>query len=230
MGTLTRFRDIMSANINALLDKAEDPEKMIDQCLRNLNSDLGKVKSETAAIMAEEQRAKRVLDECKEEIDEMQRFAVKALEAGNEADARKFLEKKASLASKQPGLTEAYDLAKTNASHMREMHDKLVADIGELESRKDMIKGKLAVAKTQERINKMGSSVASANNSISSFEKYEDMADKALDKANAMAELNRSSKDQSIEDLAKKYTTDISVDDELAALKASISSKQNSDS
>jgi phage shock protein A len=230
MGILTRFRDIMSANINALLDKAEDPEKMIDQCLRNLNSDLGKVKSETAAIMAEEQRAKRVLDECKEEIDEMQRFAVKALEAGNEADARKFLEKKASLASKQPGLTEAYDLAKTNASHMREMHDKLVADIGELESRKDMIKGKLAVAKTQERINKMGSSVASANNSISSFEKYEDMADKALDKANAMAELNRSSKDQSIEDLAKKYTTDISVDDELAALKASISSKQNSDS
>lgn len=229
MGILTRFRDIMSANINALLDKAEDPEKMIDQCLRNLNSDLGKVKSETAAIMAEEQRAKRVLDECNEEIDEMQKFAVKALEASNEADARKFLEKKASLASKQPGLAEAYDLAKANAAQMRQMHDKLVGDIGELESRKDMIKGKLAVAKTQERINKMGSSVASANNSISSFEKYEDMADKALDKANAMAELNRSSNDQSIEDLTKKYTTDISVDDELAALKASISSKQNPD-
>lgn len=227
MGILTRFRDIMSSNINALLDKAEDPEKMIDQCLRNLNSDLGKVKSETAAIMAEEQRAKRVLDECNEEIDEMQRFAVKALEANNEADARKFLERKASLTSKQPGLTEAHELARTNATHMREMHDKLVGDIGELESRKDMIKGKLAVAKTQERINKMGSTVAGANDSIASFEKYEDLADKALDKANAMAELNRSSKDQSIEDLTKKYTTDISVDDELAALKASLSSDKN---
>ena len=227
MGILTRFRDIMASNINALLDKAEDPEKMIDQCLRNLNSDLGKVKGETAAIMAEEQRAKRVLDECNEEIDEMQRFAIKALEANNEADARKFLEKKASLTSKQPGLTEAYELAKTNATHMREMHDKLVGDIGELESRKDMIKGKLAVAKTQERINKMGSTVAGANDSIASFEKYEDLADKALDKANAMAELNRSSKDQSIDDLTKKYTTDISVDDELAALKASMSSDKN---
>ena len=227
MGILTRFRDIMSSNINALLDKAEDPEKMIDQCLRNLNSDLGKVKSETAAIMAEEQRAKRVLDECNEEIDVMQRFAVKALEANNEADARKFLERKASLTSKQPGLTEAYELARTNATHMREMHDKLVGDIGELESRKDMIKGKLAVAKTQERINKMGSTVAGANDSIASFEKYEDLADRALDKANAMAELNRSSKDQSIEDLTKKYTTDISVDDELAALKASLSSDKN---
>jgi phage shock protein A len=222
MGILTRFRDIMSSNINALLDKAEDPEKMIDQCLRNLNSDLGKVKSETAAIMAEEQRAKRVLDDCNEEITKMQSYAVKALEAGNEADARKFLEQKASLTSKQPGLQEAYDLAHNNAAHMRQMHDKLVEDINELESRKDMIKGKLAVAKTQERINKMGSSVASANNSMASFEKYEEIANKALDKANAMAELNRSSSEQSIDDLAKKYDTNSSVDDELAALKASL--------
>mgnify|MGYP000565819254 FL=1 len=222
MGILTRFKDIMTSNINALLDKAEDPEKMIDQCLRNLNSDLGKVKSETAAIMAEEQRAKRALDECNEEIERMQKFAVKALEAGNEDDARKFLEHKASLAAKLPDLQEAYELARSNAEHMRQMHDKLVADIAELEARKDMIKGKLAVAKTQERINKMTSSVASANNSISSFEKYEEMANKALDKANAMAELNRSSKSQSIEDLTKKYTSDTSVDDELAALKASL--------
>lgn len=212
----------MSSNINAMLDKAEDPEKMIDQCLRNLNSDLGKVKSETAAIMAEEQRAKRVLDDCNDEITKMQAYAVKALEAGNENDARKFLEQKASLTSKQPGLQEAYDLAHSNATHMREMHDKLVADINELESRKDMIKGKLAVAKTQERINKMGSSVVSANNSMASFAKYEEMADKALDKANAMAELNRSSSDQSIEDLTKKYDVNTSVEDELAALKASL--------
>lgn len=222
MGILTRFKDIMSSNINALLDKAEDPEKMIDQCLRNLNSDLGKVKSETAAIMAEEQRAKRVLDDCNEDIAKMQAYAVKALEAGNENDARKFLEQKASLSSKQPGLQEAYELARSNATHMREMHDKLVDDINELESRKDMIKGKLAVAKTQERINKMGSSVVSANNSMASFAKYEEMADKALDKANAMAELNRSSSEQSLEDLTKKYDINSSVEDELAALKASL--------
>lgn len=222
MSILTRFKDIMSSNINALLDKAEDPEKMIDQCLRNLNSDLGKVKSETAAIMAEEQRAKRVLDECNEEIAKMQTYAMKAVEAGNDDDAKKFLAQKASLSSKQPGLQQAYDLAHANAAHMREMHDKLVNDINELEGRKDMIKGKLAVAKTQERINKMGSSVASANNSMASFKKYEDMADRALDKANAMAELNSSSADQSMEELEQKYTSNVDVDNELAALKASL--------
>ncbi|MGB8454323.1 MAG: PspA/IM30 family protein [Anaerocolumna sp.] len=222
MGILTRFKDIMSSNINALLDKAEDPEKMIDQCLRNLNTDLGKVKSETATVMAEEQRARRVLDDCNEEIAKMQTYAIKALEANNEEDAKKFLGQKATLTNKLNGLQEAYDLAHANALHMREMHDKLVGDINELESRKDMIKGKLSVAKAQERINKMTSSVANANDSMASFEKYEDMADKALDKANAMAELNQSTSENSIDDLTKKYSAGADVDEELAALKASL--------
>ena len=51
MGILQRFKDIMASNINALLDKAEDPEKMIDQTLRNLTKDLAEVKKETAAVM-----------------------------------------------------------------------------------------------------------------------------------------------------------------------------------
>lgn len=222
MGILTRFKDIMASNINALLDKAEDPEKMIDQCLRNLNSDLGKVKAETASIMAEEQRSKRELDECTSEINKMQNFAVKALEAGNEDDARKFLEKKSSLANKQAGLQESYNIASANATQMREMHDKLVNDINELESRKDMIKGKMAVAKTQDRINKIGSSVSSANDSISAFDRMEAKANKMLDSANAMAELNRGAKDD-IADLTSKYANSASeVDDELAALKASL--------
>lgn len=223
MGILTRFKDIMAANINALLDKAEDPEKMIDQCLRNLNDDLGKVKSETAAIMAEETRAKREVDECNSEIERMQAFAIKAVNAGNDGDAKKFLEQKALYTNKLSGLTETYNLAHTNATNMRAMHDKLVKDINELESRKDMIKGKLAVAKTQERINKMGSSVDSANNSMASFSKYEDMANKRLDQANAMAELNNSSPENQISDLADKYeTSSVEIDDELAALKASL--------
>lgn len=223
MGILTRFKDIMSSNINALLDKAEDPEKMIDQCLRNLNSDLGKVKSETATIMAEEQRAKRTLDECNEEITKMQNYAVKAIEAGNDDDAKKFLEKKASLTGKLADLQQSYDMAKTNATHMREMHDKLVKDIGELEARKDMIKGKIAVAKTQERINNIGSSINSANNSISAFDRMEEKAERMLDKANAMAELNTSSSND-IEDLTEKYSngSNADIDAELAALKANL--------
>jgi phage shock protein A len=224
MGILSRFKDIMSANINALLDKAEDPEKMIDQCLRNLNEDLGKVKSETAAVMAEESRSKRELDECDSEIKKYQDYAVKAVNAGNEDDAKKFLGEKQKFTSKRESIAKSYELAHTNATNMRAMHDKLVNDIGELESRKDMVKSKLAVAKTQEKINSMQSSVSSANNSIGAFDKYEKMADNALDKANAMAELNSSSEKENIADLESKYgsSSSASVDDELAALKASL--------
>lgn len=226
MGIISRFKDIMSANINALLDKCEDPEKMIDQYLRNLESDLGKVKAETAAIMAEETRAKRELDECNAEVTKYQNYAVKAVEAGNDEDARQFLVKKNQLVEKQTALQQAYDLASANATKMRQMHDKLVKDINELNSKKDAIKAKIAVAKTQEKINKIGSSVAGAENSMSAFARMEAKADKMLDQANAMAELNTSTENSSVENLAAKYestsTTSPVVDDELAALKASL--------
>ncbi|MDE6209207.1 MAG: PspA/IM30 family protein [Lachnospiraceae bacterium] len=226
MGIISRFKDIMSANINALLDKCEDPEKMIDQYLRNLESDLGKVKAETAAIMAEETRAKRELDECNAEVTKYQNYAVKAVEAGNDEDARQFIVKKNQLVEKQSALQQAYDLAAANANKMRQMHDKLVKDINELNAKKDAIKAKIAVAKTQEKINKIGSSVAGAENSMSAFARMEAKADKMLDQANAMAELNSSAENADVENLAAKYDSTSSsssaVDDELAALKASL--------
>ena len=220
-GIIKRFSDIMSANLNALLDKAEDPEKMIDQYLRNLESDLGKVKAETASVMAEETKCKRELDECNVDIEKMQRYAEKAIVAGNDNDARQFLEKKQQLVSKQTALQQAYDLAHGNAVKMKEMHDKLVSDMEELQSRRDAIRAKVAVAKTQERLNKVGSSVAGVSNNLSAFDRMEEKANRMLDEANAMSELNTTKDD--VADLAAKYDEDSSntgVDDELAALKA----------
>ncbi len=223
MGILTRFKDIMSSNINALLDKAEDPEKMIDQCLRNLNADLGKVKSETASVMAEEARAKRELNDCTEQIEEMQTYAVKAVQAGNDNDAKTFLERKAALTRKQADLQQAYDLAAANSAHMQEMHDKLTGDIQELEARRSAIKGKLAAAKAQEHINEMNSSIKSSNRSIDAFERMEAKADAALDSANAMAALNAREKANDLDDLKAKYSSPASdIDQELMALKESL--------
>ena len=222
MGILQRFGDIMSANINALLDKCEDPAKMVDQCLRDLEKDLGKVKAETASVMAEETRAKRELDEVNAEMKKYEDDAKKALLAGNEEDAKKFLEKKNSLATTQASLQQTYDIASANATKMRQMHDKISKDIVDLNARKDAIKAKVAVAKTQEKMNKMTSKIGSATNSMNAFDRMEEKANKMLDAANAMAELNAQPRDE-VDDLAAKYDTvgtDSTVDDELAALKA----------
>ena len=222
-GIIKRFKDIMSSNINVLLDKAEDPSKMIDQYIRNLESDLGKVKAETASIMAEEKRARRELDECNEQMKKMQRYAEKALIAGNESDAKLFLEKKTQLSKNQQSLQQSYNIAADNAIKMRSMHDKLVKDIGELNVRRDQLKAKLAVAKTQERLNKIGSSVNGAKGNLSAFDKMEQKINRQLDEANAMAELNASKEEDSIEDLMSKYDdnneANSEVDDELQALK-----------
>lgn len=226
MGVLRRFKDIMSSNINALLDKAENPEKMIDQYMRDARRDLGKVKAETASIMAEEQRAKRALNECTSDIEKMQKYALKALNAENEGDARTFLERKAALVAKQSELQQAYDLASANTDQMRQMHDKLVEDISKLEARRSMIKGKAAVAKTKQKMNEMTSSVNNASYSVSSFERMEEKVNRALDEANAMEELNRKPGDD-IEDLTAKYESSVNVDDELAALREQLKQRQD---
>lgn len=225
-GILSRFKDIMSSNVNALLDKVEDPMKMIDQYLRNLESDLGKVKSETAAVMAEEKRSKRELDECLASINKMQIYAEKALLAGNEADARTFLENKANLNQKLSSLQQTYDIAKENSANMKTMHDKIVKDIEQLNAKRDQLKSKIAIAETQEKLNKIGSSISGAKGNMSKFNEMEAKINKKLDEANAMAQLNASNKEESIDDLMAKYdegiNTSSQTDDELAALKAKL--------
>lgn len=223
MGIMTRFKDIMTANVNALLDKAEDPEKMIDQYLRNLESDFAKVKAETASIMAEEKSAKRKLDECDEEIAKMGEYAKKAVAAGNDNDARQFLTKKSELTKKREVLAKDCELAQANAEKMRQMHDKLESDISEMKGKRDMLKAKVKVAETQKKINEMGAGLESAGNNAAAFERMEDKVNKMLDEADAIGELNKSSSGKDIDDLTSKYDTagtGSDVDDELAALKA----------
>lgn len=223
MGVIARFKDIMAANFNALLDKAENPEKMIDQYLRNLQSDLAKVKAETASVMAEEKSAKRKLDDCEAEIEKMGNYARKAVAAGNDGEARQFLAKKGKLEAERTVLDQNYTIACENSTKMREMHNKLESDIAELKNRQSMLKAKLAVAETKQKMNKLTSGVESAGNNLASFDRMEERVNRMLDEADAMAELNSSGGTDDISALERKYDAqggDASIDDELAALKA----------
>ena len=218
---LGRFKDIMSANINSLLDKMENPEKMIDQYVRNMERDLNSVKSETAAVMAQESAAKRKVVECEDEIKKMDTYARKALKSGNESDAKLFLEKKATLQTKLESLNNDKEVAAQNALRMREMHDKLAKDIQTLSAKRSEIKAKMKMAKTSERISSL--SGAGANGNVSAFNAMEEKANKMIDEANAKMELN-TPKSDGIDDLMKKYDdnsseTSSAVDDELERMK-----------
>lgn len=213
----------MAANFNALLDKAEDPEKMIDQYLKNLESDLAKVKQETASVMADEKNAKRKLDDCEAEIAKMGEYARKAVLAGKDDEAKQFLKKKADLADQQAVLEKNYELACESSLKMRQMHDKLESDIASLKTRRDTLRAKVKVAETQKKLNKLGSGLASAGNNMAAFDRMEEKVNKMLDEADAMAELNSTAASDNVAELTKMYDADSKaseVDDELAALKA----------
>ncbi len=221
MGILERFTDIIKANINDLLDKAEDPGKMIDQYLRDLSEDLAEVKKETAGVMAAEKRTKRLFDDNTAEIERYDGLARKALSLGNEEDARTFLAKKQELEAKGISLKESYEAASANATKMREMHDKLVSDINQLNERREAIKAKVAVAKTQTKVNEIASAADRAQGAMSAFSRMEAKADQMLDQATALTELNTTPVDAAAE-LEKKYSSagsTASVDAELAKLK-----------
>ena len=222
MGIISRFTDIMKSNINALLDKCEDPAKMIDQTLRDLREDLAEVKKETANIIADAKSANRQVKECEEEITKYTTAAQNALKAGNEDDARTLIAKKQQYENNLVSYKKTQELTQANADKMRQMHDKLVNDNETLEARRDAIKATVASDKAQEHINIIVSGGDNAKSSMEAFERYEKKAEKMLDAATAEAELNAHTSAAS--SLADKYTTqgDASVEDELAAMKAKL--------
>jgi phage shock protein A len=217
---LDRFADIIKANVNALLDKMEDPSKMIDLYLNEMMEDLAEVKRSTASVMAEETRTKRMLDANQAEVAKYAELARKAVAAGNDGDARVFIAKKQELENVGAGLMTAYAAAHENAVKMRQMHDKLTSDIETLRARREMIKAKVTVAKTQETINKVSTATQKTQGAMNAFKRMEDKADRMLDEVNAAAKLNEEPADPA-KALAEKYALKetSSVDDELRALK-----------
>ncbi len=212
MSILTRLDEIMSSEINALLDDIENPSKMIEQHLRNMQSGLESIKDEIVSIVAEEKRVQKAIEQHNAEIQKLEEYAVKALQAGNENDASIFLTKKTSMSNELANLEQQYSNAMLNTQNIKEMYGKLTRELEQLERDIPMLKAKFAQAKLQGSIDRM------TNGSISD------------DKADAMLELNKVY-DDGTNDLINKYdTSDINnnVDDELAKLKQKLNNTQAS--
>ncbi len=220
MAILSRFADIIKANVNSALDKLEDPSKMADQYMLEMTQDLAEVKRDTAGVIAEEERAKRLMEENQMQVEKYADFAKNALSAGDENDARVFIAKKQQLEAEGAGLVTAYAAARENAVKMRQMHDKLSDDIEALEKRRKSIKAKAAVANTQQKVSEVSSSAINAQSAMSAFKRMEDKADRMYDESAAMSLLNSEPVDEARE-AEKKYSKGTaSVDEELVRLKA----------
>jgi len=227
MKIIERFSEIMSANINALFDRMEDPSKMVDEHLRRMRDDLAKVKTETAGVIAQETAARREVSRLESEITKDLERAKKALKAGEEADAAVFVKRKQENEDLLAQAEKTLALAADNTARMRQMYNKLCGDIKALDAKKATIKGKAAVAKTQETINRVGSTSDRFAGTAGRMNDLEARVDARLDKAMAEAELNAGPPDDASA-LEAKYDSGCpaSVEDELARLRAELEEEQ----
>ncbi len=224
MGILSRFGDIMRANINDLLTGAENKnaEKLLNQYLRDAREDYAQVRNETASVMAEEAAAKRRLDGINDQMTRYERYAQAAVQAGNDADALKFLEAKGQLQPKKTDAEAAYAQAQANSERMRQMTQKLLTDIQEAESKIGELKAKLRIAESKEKMQQLTEKIG--GNALGNFDSLAGSIQKRIDAADAKEALDAElAGDRELDDLEKKYAnTDggPSAQSELEVLKA----------
>lgn len=182
-----------------------DADALVDQYLDDMNRKLDEIKAVTKNALEEEAHIEKLVNENKEEIKNLEKLAKTALLEGNELEAKAFLEKKARFRAQVTDLESAYAAACSNSIKMCHMCDKLTANITELASRREAIRVKNSIAKTQEAINAIAAHIDNAQGTEGAFALMEENTDKMVDQVNAMLELNEKPVDEA-EILAKKYT------------------------
>jgi phage shock protein A len=131
MGIFTRFRDIISSNINAMLDKAEDPEKLIRLMIREMEDTLVEIKTACAGVMAGSKKIQRQLEGLRERIVYWEEKAELAVKKGRDDLAREALVEKRKF-TRQPDsleneLAEHDDLIHQYQDDIRQLEEKLKA-------------------------------------------------------------------------------------------------------
>ena len=94
MGIMDRLSRLLRANVNDMLDQAEDPEKMLDQMLRDMETNISAARSQVAAMIAQEKELEADLREVRELSGEWQAKATRAVQAGRDDLAREALRRK----------------------------------------------------------------------------------------------------------------------------------------
>lgn len=128
MGIFTRFRDIVSSNMNAMLDRAEDPEKMIKLMIREMEDTLVELKASCAGVMADARKVQRRLDQAMQRATRWQDKAALAVDKGRDDLAREALQEK----RRYRRLAEALEI---EAAELHSLIEQYYDDIRQLEDK-----------------------------------------------------------------------------------------------
>ncbi|MEQ6388684.1 PspA/IM30 family protein [Bacillaceae bacterium S4-13-58] len=210
-----RVKTIVNSELNSMLEKAEDPVKMLDQFMRDMAEDIQEAESAVAKQMASEKMLKRKYDDALEMVKKRQTQAEKAIEAGDEDLARRALEDKQNQQNQVDSLKVIYEQAHSDTENLRTKLDEMKREYHEMKIKKDSLKARAESAKTRTKMNRTMSSIGN-DDSKRGFERMEEKVLQFEAEAETTEDLETSNR--SLDDELKKLD-DSGVEDELAALK-----------
>ncbi len=220
MALFKRIRDITAASVNDILDKAEDPVKMINQFLRDMEEDIAEAEVSVAKQIAIEKRFKEQRDEAAVLVQKRADQAQKALEMSNEDLARRALQDKHEQQDRLTTFSAEYDKAKVLADDLRTKLEQMKDELLKMKGRREMLVARADAAKVQKQINHAMGGFGS-DSTTRGFARMEEKVNQMEAEAEASNELRSPS--HSLDEEFKQF--DSGVEDELAALKAKLVQK-----
>ena len=186
---LKRMRDLISANINAMLDAAEDPEKMVNEYLRQMQNELYEAKTTVAAAMADEDKVNRLWASHLALSEEWQKKAEAALQASKEDLAKQALMRRRAYQELAENYRQQFEAQQQQVEELQDALTKLEAKIAEARARKELIIAKKHQAETQEAIVRTVRTIGDSGRALEGLSGLEERVDNRLSRAKAMARL-----------------------------------------
>jgi phage shock protein A len=221
MGIFSRLRTVIAANVNALISKAEKPEKMLNQLLTDMNEQLIDSKKAVAMAIADEKRLEREMNAQSAQASEWERKATLAVQAGKDDLAKEALLRKQEYDNYYQEYGKQWEAQKEAVERLKNSLRELQRKIEEAQRKKNLL---IARAKRAEAEQKIQDTMSGMDNSKASFDTFDRMSQKVDEmeaRADASRELSSLTADESLEKkFAELEKSDTNADTLLADLKA----------
>ena len=216
MGLFGRLGTLIRSNMNELINKAEDPEKMLNQVLVDMRNQLVEAKKQVAVAIADEKRIKRQYEQELAKAEDWERKAMLAVRAGDDELARAALKRKSEHQEQSSILQKQWSIQKNAVDQLKEALRSLDLKIEEAKGKRNILVARKKRAEAQRTINETLGNI-NASGSFEGFERFEDRILQLEAEAESTAELS-ALPDTSLESKFKALEAG-DVNDELDALK-----------
>jgi phage shock protein A len=214
MGLLDRISRLMRANVNDIVSKAEDPEKILEQAVIDMQEDLVQLRQAVAGAIATQKRSEQQYNKSVQDEAAWQQKAQLALTKGDEALAKDALVRKRTYTDTATALKGQLDSQVGQIEGLKRTLIQLESKISEAKTKKDMLKSRSAAAKATEQLQGAVGKIGN-NGSMAAFERMEEKVLQQEARSQAVAELTGSTLEGKFAQLA----ADEGVDDELEMMK-----------